>query len=64
MVGYKEMINCFKGWRYIPFKLQLEILDDLFEQENISYDEHPYDIKHKRKNKEKIIQFDFKRNND
>ena len=64
MVSYKEMINCFKGWTYVPFKLQLEILDDLFEQENISYDEHPYDIKNKRKNKTKIIQFDFTRNND
>ena len=61
MVGYKEMINCFKGWNYIPFNLQLDILDDLFEQEGISYNEHPYDIKKKRNNKEKIIQIDFKK---
>ena len=61
MVGYKEMINCFKGWNYIPFNLQLDILDDLFEQEGIPYDEHPYDIKKKRNNKEKIIQIDFKK---
>ena len=61
MVGYKEMINCFKGWNYIPFKLQLDILDDLFEQEGIPYDEHPYDIKKKRNNKAKIIQLDFKK---
>lgn len=61
MVGYKEMINCFKGWNYIPFNLQLDILDDLFEQEGIPYDEHPYDIKKKRSNKAKIIQLDFKK---
>ena len=61
MVGYKEMINCFKGWNYIPFNLQLDILDDLFEQEGIPYDEHPYDIKKKRNNKAKIIQIDFKK---
>ena len=61
MVGYKEMINCFKGWNYIPFNLQLDILDDLFEQEEIPYDEHPYDIKKKRNNKAKIIQIDFKK---
>lgn len=61
MVGYKEMINCFKGWNYIPFNLQLDILDDLFEQEGIPYDEHPYDIKKKRNNKAKIIQLDFKK---
>lgn len=61
MVGYKEMINCFKGWNYIPFNLQLDILDDLFEQEGIPYEEHPYDIKKKRNNKAKIIQLDFKK---
>ena len=61
MVGYKEMINCFKGWNYIPFNLQLDILDDLFEQEGIPYEEHPYDIKKKRNNKAKIIQIDFKK---
>ena len=61
MVGYKEMINAFKNWDYIPFNLQLDILDDLFEQEGIPYDEHPYDIKKKRNNKAKIIQLDFKK---
>ena len=61
IVGYKEMINCFKGWNYIPFNLQLDILDDLFEQEGIPYEEHPYDIKKKRNNKAKIIQLDFKK---
>ena len=61
MVGYKEMLNCFKGWNYIPFNLQLDILDDLFEQEGIPYEEHPYDIKKKRNNKAKIIQLDFKK---
>ena len=61
MVGYKEMINCFKGWNYIPFNLQLDILNDLFEQEEIPYEEHPYGIKMKRSNKAKIIQIDFKK---
>lgn len=61
MVSYKEMINAFKNWDYIPFNLQLDILDDLFEQENIPYEEHPYGVKKKR-NKAKIIQIDFNRN--
>lgn len=61
-VGYQEMLNAFKNWRYIPFKLQLEILDDLFEQENLSYEDHPYKISKKRKNPEKIIKIDFTRN--
>ena len=61
MVSYKEMINAFKNWDYIPFNLQLDILDDIFEQENIPYEEHPYGIKKKR-NKTKIIQIDFNGN--
>lgn len=61
MVSYKEMINAFKNWDYIPFNLQLDILDDLFEQENIPYEEHPYGVKKKR-NKIKIIQIDFNGN--
>ena len=61
MVGYKEMINAFKNWDYIPFNLQLEILDDLFEQENIPYEEHPYGVKKSRKNGPKIIKLDFNR---
>lgn len=63
MVGYKEMINAFKNWDYIPFNLQLEILDDLFEQEEISYEEHPYGLKKPKKTKPKIIRLDFNRNN-
>ena len=63
MVGYKEMINAFKNWDYIPFNLQLEILDDLFEQEEISYEEHPYGLKKPKKNKPKIIRIEFNRNN-
>ena len=63
MVGYKEMINAFKNWDYIPFNLQLEILDDLFEQEEISYEEHPYGLKKHKKTKPKIIRLDFNRNN-
>ena len=57
----KEMINAFKNWDYIPFNLQLDILDDLFEQENIPYEEHPYGVKKKR-NKTKIIKIDFNGN--
>lgn len=56
------MLNAFKNWRYIPFNLQLDILDDIFEQENLSYEDHPYKISKKRKNKEKIIRIDFTRN--
>lgn len=63
MVGYKEMINAFKNWDYIPFNLQLEILDDLLEQEEISYEEHPYGLKKPKKTKPKIIRLDFNRNN-
>ena len=63
MVSYKEMINAFKNWDYIPFNLQLEILDDLFEQEEISYEEHPYGLKKPKKNKPKIIRIEFNRNN-
>lgn len=63
MVGYKEMIKAFKNWDYIPFNLQLEILDDLFEQEEISYEEHPYGLKKPKKTKPKIIRLDFNRNN-
>ena len=63
MVGYKEMINAFKNWDYIPFNLQLEFLDDLFEQEEISYEEHPYGLKKPKKNKPKIIRIEFNRNN-
>ena len=62
MVSYKEMINAFKNWDYIPFNLQLDILDDLFEQENIPYEEHPYGVKKSRKNGPKIIKLDFNRN--
>ena len=62
MVGYKEMINAFKNWNYIPFNLQLEILDDLFEQEEISYEEHPYGLKKPKKTKPKIIRLDFNKN--
>ena len=58
-VGQKEMINTFKNWQYLPFELKLDILDDLFVQENIDYHEHPFQLSGPRKKKsfQKIIPF-------
>lgn len=58
-VGQKEMINTFKHWEYLPFDVKLDALDDIFIQENIDYEYHPFGLKHARKktNYQKIIQF-------
>ena len=58
-VGQEEMIRTFKYWEYLPFNLRLDILDDLFTQENIDYSNHPFQISHPRKQPtyQKIIPF-------
>ena len=51
------MIATFKNWRYLPFNLKLKVLDDIFEQEQISYDEHPFKISGTKKQPQKVIEF-------
>ena len=58
-VGQTEMLNTFKYWDYLPFELRLDILDDLFIQENIDYENHPFQLSAPRKKEkfQKIIPF-------
>lgn len=57
-VGYKEMLNTFKNWSYLPFDLKLRVIDDIIEQENLSQQDHPYGIKKSnQKTNQKIIKF-------
>lgn len=56
-VGYKEMIATFKNWNYLPFSIKLKALDDIFEQEQISYEEHPFKISASKKQPQKVIEF-------
>ena len=58
-VGQYEMLNTFKYWEYIPLNIKLDVLDDIFIQENIDYSNHPYQISKPRVKKtyQKIIPF-------
>lgn len=58
-VGKKELINVFKYWDYVPLEVKLDVLDDIFLQEEIDYSEHPYKISKPRGRKQyqKIISF-------
>lgn len=60
IVGKKEIINTFKNWEYLPIDLRLDVLDDLFIQENIDYQFHPFGLSHPRKKiaHQKIIRFE------
>ena len=66
-VGQREIISTFKHWEYLPFDIKLDALDDIFTQENIDYENHPFGLKHSRKKQshQKIIQFqpNFKKTN-
>ena len=59
VVGQQEMLNTFKFWDYVPFDLKLDILDDLFIQENIDYRQHPFQLSGPRNKPkfQKIIPF-------
>lgn len=58
-VGFKEMINTFKAWTYIPLQTKLETLDTLFLEEDIDYSYHPYKMRNPQRTipKQKIIPF-------
>lgn len=59
-VGKTELLNTFKTWTYMPFYMSLNVLETLFEEQNIDYKEHPFGIKKKsthNKQYKKIIEF-------
>ena len=56
-VGYKELLNTFKNWRFLSFQMKLKVLDDIFEQENFDYKDHPFEVKKSKKPHQKIIEF-------
>lgn len=58
-VGPTEIINTFKNWDYLPFNVELSVLDTLFTEENIDFANHPFGISKKSKEKsyQKIIEF-------
>lgn len=58
------VLASFAEWPLLPFNLKLKIIDDLFEQEQLTYLEHPFRDKepvHKSQQK-KIIPFKVKEN--
>lgn len=56
-IGQEEILNTFKEWDYIPFGIQLKVLDEVFEQEQIPYSKHPYQASGPQKQKQKVIKF-------
>ena len=56
-VGYKELLNTFKNWRFLSFQMKLKVLDDIFEQESFDYKDHPFEVKKSKKPHQKIIEF-------
>ena len=59
-VGKTELLNTFKTWTYMPFQMTLNVLETLFEEQNLDYKEHPFGIKKKKQSAkpyQKIIQF-------
>ena len=63
-----HIISAFKHWNYVPFSLKLEMLDSIFEEENLSYELHPFRIKEPENKpqttKTKIISFRSNENKD
>lgn len=63
-VGKEEIINAFKAWTYVPFDIQMDVLDDIFLLEELDYDMHPYGKRQASKPKEnifKISDYNYKR---
>ncbi len=58
-VGQTEMLNTFKNWSYLPFDMKIDTINTIFDENEISYDEHPLGIKANRNKKhpQKIINF-------
>ncbi len=61
-IGVSEMINTFKFWDYVPFEIQLDILDLLFTECHIDYQYHPYKISGPR-HRQKVLKFPKVENN-
>lgn len=61
-VGKTELLNTFKNWNYLPFEMKLDTINIIFNENEISYDEHPLGIKSTRSKKQpqKIIKFPTK----
>lgn len=56
-VGLQEQLNTFKEWPYLPFELRLDVLDEVFTENGISYENHPFNLTKARRQKTKIIKF-------
>ena len=58
-VGQTELLNTFKNWNYLPFEMKLDTINTIFDENEISYDEHPLGIKKSKDKKptQKIITF-------
>lgn len=61
-VHQEELINTFKNWTYLPFFTRKEIVDTLFEEQELSSIEHPFKTTAQQKTKtiQKIIPFPSK----
>lgn len=61
-VHQEELINTFKNWTYLPFFTRKEIVDTLFEEQELSSIEHPFKTPAQQKTKtiQKIIPFPSK----
>ncbi len=58
-VGQTELLNTFKNWNYLPFEMKIDTINTIFDENEISYEEHPLGIKTKKEKKQpqKIITF-------
>ena len=58
-VGQTELLNTFKNWDYMPFEMKIDTINTIFDENEISYEEHPLGIKAKKEKKQpqKIITF-------
>ena len=63
-VGKEEILKAFKAWDYVPFSVQMDVLDDILLLEELDYDLHPYGKRQKSKPKEnvfKISDYNYKK---
>ena len=57
-VGKEEILNAFRHWDYVPFNIQMDILDDIFTLEDLDYDMHPYGINQQKTPKTNILKME------
>lgn len=58
-VSRQEQLNAFKEWNWMPFDIRLQVLDTLYQEQDLDSTTHPFGIRQKPKEKvvRKIIPF-------